>query len=399
MGFLIFFFVAISVIVGSCIYIRQRLINRIRIRKPFRRMLALAVLITPLTVPVIIIIRKLGVAGITLDLISWIGYLGFGFLSYILTYLVISDVAGLLSKMIMKFPNRPGSEGAPDRYIDPVRRRLLTDVVNIGIVSSALLSTAYGVSQARRLPVVKEVVLPVRGLPDDCNGFRIVQISDIHVSETIKRDWVRMVVREVNRTSPDMVAFTGDLADGSALRLIADAAPLADLHAPYGKFFVTGNHEYYSGALAWIDVVRRLGFTVLINEHRVIQKGDGRILIGGVTDYRAARFIKSHTSSPQTAIADAPATDFKILLAHQPKSIFEASRAGFDLQISGHTHGGQFFPWNYAINLVYPFKAGLYQVDNTRMYVNRGTGYWGPPVRMGAPSEITLIILYKCGIS
>jgi len=395
MGFIIFFLVAISVIVGSSVYIRQRLINRIRIRQPYRRVLAMIVLIIPLTVPVNIILRKFGVAGMTLDSLSWIGYLGFGFLSFILTYLIISDVVRLFSRMIIKVLNRPYCEETSDCDIDPVRRRLLADMMNIGIVSSAMLSTAYGLSEARRLPVVNEVVLPVRGLPDDCDGFRIAQISDIHVSETIKRDWVRMVVREVNRTSPDMVAFTGDLADGSALRLVAEAAPLADLRAPHGKFFVTGNHEYYSGVLAWTEVVQRLGFTVLNNEHRIIQNGDGRILIGGVTDYRAGRFFKSHTSSPQAAIVDAPPTDFKILLAHQPKNIFEASRAGFDLQISGHTHGGQFFPWNYAINLVYPFKAGLYHVNNTRMYVNRGTGYWGPPVRLGAPSEITLLILKK----
>ena len=395
MGFLIFFLTVISVIVGSGMYIRQRLINRLRISKPYRRVLTLIVLITPLTVPVNIIIRRFGVAGITLDLLSWIGYLGFGFLSFILTYLAISDLVRLLSKMIVKALNRSDEAKASDRDIDPVRRQLLTDVVNIGIVSSAVLSTAYGLSEARRLPKVKEVLLPVQGLPDDCDGFRIAQISDIHVSETIKRDWVRTVVREVNRTSPDMIAFTGDLADGSAARLMAEAAPLADLQAPHGKFFVTGNHEYYAGILEWLEVVRRFGFTVLINEHQVIQKGAGRLLIGGVTDYRAGRFIKSHTSSPLAAIADAPRTDFKILLAHQPKSIFEASRAGFDLQISGHTHGGQFFPWNYAINLVYPFKAGLYQINKTRMYVNRGTGYWGPPVRLGAPSEITLLILKK----
>jgi len=395
MGFLIFFLVVVSIIVRSGLYIRQRLINRLRIRKSYRRMLALAVLIIPQIVPVNIIIRHLGVTGITVDLLAWIGYLGFGFLSFVLTFLIIADVAKLFSKTIGMVLKRSDNERASDCDIDPVRRRLLYDAVNIGIVSSAFVSTAYGFSEARRIPVVNKVVLPVQGLPDDCDGFRIAQISDIHVSETIKRGWVRRVAREVNRISPDMIAFTDDLADGSAPALMAEAVPLSDLRAPYGKFFVTGNHEYYSGIWAWLEVVRRLGFTALINEHRIIQKGTARLLIGGVTDYRAGHFIKSHTSSPQAAIVDAPPTDFRILLAHQPKSIFQASRAGFDLQISGHTHGGQFFPWNYAINLVYPFKAGLYHINNTRMYVNRGTGYWGPPVRLGSPSEITLLILKK----
>ncbi len=393
--YILFFLVTVTVITGSGLYIRQRLINPMPIRKPYKRVLALGVLATPLMVPVIIMIRKVGVGGHFFDLFAWMGYLGFGFLSFVLTYLLVSDAVRLISRAIGALFNRKKTKKTPQRRFDPDRRRMLADMVNIGIVSSALVSTAYGFSQARRLPVVKTVVLPFRGLPQDGHGFRIAQISDIHVSETIKQDWVRKVVGEVNRLEPDMVAFTGDLADGAAHRLTADAAPLADLRAPLGKFFVTGNHEYYSGAEKWVNLVRRLGFTVLTNEHRVVQKGNARLLIGGVTDYRAGRFIKAHASDPHAAIAHAPSAHLKILLAHQPKSIFEASRAGFDLQLSGHTHGGQFFPWNYAIDLVYPFKAGLYHVNNTRMYVNRGTGYWGPPVRLGSPSEITLFKLKK----
>jgi hypothetical protein len=164
-----------------------------------------------------------------------------------------------------------------------------------------------------------------------------------------------------------------------------------------GNYFVTGNHEYYSGVIEWIEEVRRLGFTVLINEHRIITSGKSKMLLAGVTDYRESRILTDHRSDPQKALNAAAKTDIKILLAHQPKSIFDAARAGYDLQISGHTHGGQFFPWNLVVGLTQPYVSGLHQHADTQIYVSRGTGYWGPPVRVGSPSEITLIKLVSGG--
>jgi hypothetical protein len=145
--------------------------------------------------------------------------------------------------------------------------------------------------------------------------------------------------------------------------------------------------------IEWVEEVRRLGFSVLINEHRIITSGNQKMLLAGVTDYREGRMLTAHRSDPHKALKAAPATDVKILLAHQPKSIFAASRAGYDLQISGHTHGGQFFPWNLFVGLSQPYISGLHKHENTQIYVSRGTGYWGPPMRVGSPSEITLIKL------
>ena len=191
------------------------------------------------------------------------------------------------------------------------------------------------------------------------------------------------------------MAITGDLVDGKVSELAAHVAPLADLRSRHGTFFVTGNHEYYSGANAWIDELRRLGLTVLLNEHVVIARADGAgqagtpLVLAGVTDFNAGHFDPAHRSNPAAALRGAPPGAVRVLLAHQPRSAAAAAEAGFDLQLSGHTHGGQFFPWNFFVRFQQPFTAGLRKWENLWVYTSRGTGYWGPPKRFGAPSEIT----------
>jgi predicted MPP superfamily phosphohydrolase len=174
-----------------------------------------------------------------------------------------------------------------------------------------------------------------------------------------------------------------------------EVAPLAELGAPHGKYFVTGNHEYYWDAPGWVREVERLGFAALVNTHRLIERGDGKLLVAGVTDSTASRGTPGHRSDPVAAVTGAPDADVKLLLAHQPTSAFAAQRAGFDLQLSGHTHGGQYFPFNLLVRLFQPFVSGLHRLQNMWLYVSRGTGYWGPPLRLGVPSEITLIELVK----
>ena len=171
--------------------------------------------------------------------------------------------------------------------------------------------------------------------------------------------------------------------------------PLAQLKAPFGKFFITGNHEYYSGAESWIEEADRLGYKPLINQHHVLKRGTSSLLLAGVTDFTAGQFIKAQESSAEVAVSGAPSCDVRILLAHQPKSIFGALPFQFDLQISGHTHGGQFFPWNVFAAVGQPYVLGLHKMENTWVYVSKGTGYWGPPVRLGARSEITILKLTK----
>lgn len=264
----------------------------------------------------------------------------------------------------------------------------------LAVPAIATLVTVCGLINARRTARVVTVDVPIADLPAPLHGFTIAQISDIHVGPTIKGDYVESIVGVVNRLQPDMVAVTGDLVDGSVARLRSHVAPLSELTSRHGTYFVTGNHEYYSGVTAWVAELRRLGVKVLLNEHVVLWHDDAALVIAGVTDHSGHHFDESHRSDPAAAIADAPEHVLvRILLAHQPRSAEAAVRAGFQLQLSGHTHGGQFWPWNFFVRFQQPFTAGLNRLQSLWVYTSRGTGYWGPPKRFGAPSEITRLRL------
>lgn len=246
------------------------------------------------------------------------------------------------------------------------------------VVGMAAFATLVGFINARRVARVVNVDVPIANLPAALHGFSIAQITDIHVGPTIRRNYVERIVAAVNHLEADVIAITGDLVDGSVRELASHVQPLADLRARYGAFFVTGNHEYYSGERAWTNELRRLGLRVLMNEHVVLDHGDARLVIAGVTDYSAHHFDPVNRSDPAAALARAPRdVGAKILLAHQPRSAPEAAAAGFDLQISGHTHGGQFWPWNYFVRFQQPFTAGLDRLGSLWIYTSRGTGYWG----------------------
>jgi uncharacterized protein len=258
----------------------------------------------------------------------------------------------------------------------------------------AALATIVGFIDARRRPRVVDVEVPLSDLPPALDGFTIAQISDVHIGPSIKRDFVRGIVEIVNSLGVDLVAITGDLVDGSVEQLGVHAAPLGGLRARHGTYFVTGNHEYYSGAAAWIAELRRLGVHVLLNEHRVLTHDGAPLLLAGVTDYSAQHFDPAQRSDPQRALEGAPpALRPRVLLAHQPRTAAAAADAGFDLQLSGHTHGGQFWPWNLFVRLQQPFTAGLHRLGSLWVYTSRGSGYWGPPKRLGVPSEIARVRL------
>src|SRR2546425_10751508 len=228
----------------------------------------------------------------------------------------------------------------------------------LAVVGGAMAVLLIGLWRARRPAIVRVVDVPIRGLPSDLEGFRIAQLSDLHVGPTLKRDFVERVVDTTNGLEPDVIALTGDVADGFPPALRNDVAPLAGLVAPHGKFFVTGNHEYYWDAAGWVRELQGLGFSALVNGHQVIQRGTGRIVLAGVTDLSSGG-LPGHTSDPAAAVAGAPASDVRVLLAHQPKSAFAARAAGDDLQLSGHTHGGQYFPFHLLVRLVPPVFARI----------------------------------------
>ena len=265
----------------------------------------------------------------------------------------------------------------------------------LAVMALTPLVTLIGYFMARRVAPVVKVEIPLPGLAPELHGFTIAQISDVHVGPTIKRDFVEAIVQRVNRLEADMVAITGDLVDGSVRELSPHTEPLARLESRHGTYAVVGNHEYYSGAQGWIRELRRLGARVLLNEHVVLERAGARIALAGVTDYSAHHFDPGHRSDPHAAIAGAPADAVRILLAHQPRSAYVAAEAGYQLQLSGHTQGGQFWPWNFFVRLQQPFTAGLNRRGELWVYINRGTGYWGPPMRFGIPSEITLIRLVR----
>jgi predicted MPP superfamily phosphohydrolase len=253
------------------------------------------------------------------------------------------------------------------------------------VVAASLLAMAIGAAAAFRGPRIERVDVPIAGLHPDLDGFRIVQVSDLHVGPNIGRRYVEKVVALSRSLNPDLVALTGDIVDGPVERLAHDVAPLAELGNAY---FVLGNHDCYAGAEPWMAHFRQMGMTVLVNEHTVLRKGAARLLIGGVVDPAYGRL------RPEIAITEE--ADFRLLLAHNPRLAPLGAAAGFDLQLSGHTHAGQFFPWTLAVRLVHaPHVAGLSREGDMTVYVSAGTGTWGPPVRFGTNPELTLLRLVR----
>lgn len=322
-------------------------------------------------------------------LLTWAGLLFMGLLSSLLVLTLLRD-ASLLVLWLLSVVGAVPSAGVASAWAHASAQ---------AVPLLALAVTAWGFWNARRTAAVVRVDVPIAGLAPALHGFTLAQISDIHVGPTIRRAYLQRIVQRVNALGADVVAVTGDLVDGSVAELSHHVAVLAGLQSRHGTFFVTGNHEYYSGAHAWVEELRRIGLTVLLNEHVVLHSQASSaypptpLVLAGVTDFHASHFDAAHRSDPAAALHGAPVGALRVLLAHQPRSAPAAASAGFDLQISGHTHGGQFWPWNLFVPLQQPFTAGLNRLNRLWVYTSRGTGYWGPPKRLGAPSEITLLRL------
>ena len=254
------------------------------------------------------------------------------------------------------------------------------------VLGGSIFAVALGAAAAFRGPRVEHVDIRVPGLHPDLEGFRIVQVSDLHVGPNIGRRYVQRVVDLTRSLNPGLVVLTGDIVDGPVPRLAPDVAPLSELAA--NGFFILGNHDCYAGAEAWIAYWRQVGMRVLLNSSEVITQGRARLLVGGVVDPAYGRL------RPEISVA--ASADFKLLLAHNPRLAPLGAKAGYDLQLSGHTHAGQFFPWTLAVRLVHaPHVAGLSKEGQMTVYVSAGTGTWGPPVRFGTNPELTLIRLVR----
>ena len=310
------------------------------------------------------------------DFLYWLSYGLFSFLSTFLVYLAVADLSQFLLRKLAHAPDAMG---------------LWAFQAALG---AALLSVLIGLVMAVRPPLLKQVDVPLADLPAGLEGLRIVQISDLHLGPLVPLAKVQRLIAQVNALKPDLIAITGDLVDGEANGVQEKAKVMDAMKATHGVFFVTGNHEYYSGLAKWIPVIRGLGWKMLDNEHVVIERSGARLAVVGLPD-PAAGGRRGGGKGPDLAkaLAGVPENAVKLLLFHPPIGYEAALQAGVALQLSGHTHSGQYFPWSLLVQSIYRFPKGLHRFGGMWIYTSVGTGFWGPPNRFLVPPELTLIVL------
>jgi uncharacterized protein len=319
----------------------------------------------------------------------WLSFVWTGVLLLLLLVLAATDagrgLVALLSRLQGEVP------------LAAERRTFLARASALFVLALTGGLSAYAVRSGLARVAVREIEVRLGRLPRALDGATIVQLTDVHVGPTIRRDFIEQIVETTNALQPDVIAITGDLVDGSVAELAEHVAPLARLKARYGVYFVTGNHEYYSGAREWCAELERLGIRVLRNERVSIGEGEHSFDLCGIDDTSAGEFLPDHGPDLAKALEGRDPKRELVLLAHQPRALFEAVEQGVGLQLSGHTHGGQIWPWNFMVRLQQPVVSGLKKIKETFVYVSNGTGYWGPPMRLAAPAEITRVRLSAPG--
>lgn len=382
----IFFILATLVLLGMNAYIGWRLIPTSELARRWRVAAWSGVTILAAGTPILFLVGRSRSEPLH-EIASSVGWIFFGITIVLLPAVVFRDIVGAGCIFAGRLRGR---------RVDPARRLFLARSLNIGTLTVTGSALGLGVAGAMRRAEVKRISIPIEDLPDAFVGYTIAQLSDTHVSATVRRPEMETLVGLVNSLGADLIAFTGDLVDGYVEHRREDVAPIARLSAPDGVYFVSGNHEYYWDLHGWLGEVRRHGLIVLENEHRVIRRDGHSLIVAGVPDISVNGTRFPGVSDPASAIKGAPReAAAKILLAHQPRSCFAAEKAGFDLQLCGHTHGGQIFPWTVLIHLVQPFVRGLGKLNDMHVYVNPGSIYWGPPLRLGSPAEVTLLTLVR----
>lgn len=383
---LVFLAIVCSVTAGVHFYLWHRLVKAPQWPSPWMGVGTWLIVGLALSIPLGFVTSRM----ISRELVSplvWTGYVWMGAMFLTLVLLLPAELLRLGAGFLGQSAVGASLLGGGSDVADPGRRMMLSRLIAGGALSGAAGLSVVGLATALRKVAVKRVDVPIARLPEALRGFKIAQLTDIHVGPTIGKAFIEQLVETTNALEPDVIAITGDLVDGSVAELGDFVRPLAGLRARHGVYFVTGNHEYYSGADEWTAFLETLGIRVLENERVTLAHEGAAIEIAGVNDWTAGQF----DDPPDIAKAlegkadDAPV----ILLAHQPKQIEDASRLGVDLQLSGHTHGGQIFPFNYLVFLQQPYVEGLHTHGDSKLYVSPGTGYWGPPMRVGIPAEIT----------
>jgi len=330
-------------------------------------------------------------------LYEWVGY---PWLGVLMTMTVAVAIGAVIERVIIAARQRaragsPRPPPAEDATVEAtaVARRDLLKVVPVGVLAAGGVGAGYGKYRAFTAPELTDVPVPIAKLPASLEGMTIVQLTDVHVGSFIGESFIDMLVAATNDTKPDLVVITGDLVDGSVAELGDAVGALARLRSRFGTFFVTGNHEYYSGDVAWVAFLERIGVRVLRNTRATIGDPGGSIDLVGVDDWSGARRSARKGYDLEAALHGRDPDRAAILLAHQPANFEVVASRGLDLQISGHTHGGQVFPMSRLVALRHPYHRGLYQHRESLLYVSRGCGFWGPPSRIDSPPELVRYVL------
>lgn len=388
LSFAIFFVVVLTVLGGMHAYLWVRLVRDPGLAEPWRRVATIAIALLALAVP----LGMFAVRNATGWVARVVPVLAFVWLGA--AFLLFCAVAALdLARLAFQGASLLAGwiRGAPDAPADPARRLFVAQAIAGGALAATAGATALSIRRATGPAEISEVPIRLERLPAALSGFTLAQITDLHVGPSIREKEVRRVVEQTNALRPDLVAITGDLVDGDVRQLRAAVGELAGLRARHGVVFVTGNHEYYSGAREWLAELRRLGLRVLSGERIAIGDAGASFDLAGVDDWTRSR------NDVTGALAGRDPDRSLVLLAHQPRGVAEAVRAGVELQVSGHTHGGQLFPFNLLVSYAHEYSRGLYahaeQERRGQIYVSRGTGYWGPPMRLGSPPEIAKLVL------
>ncbi|MFJ2955023.1 metallophosphoesterase [Streptomyces sp. NBC_00669] len=272
-------------------------------------------------------------------------------------------------------------------------------VVAVAVAAVSAVLLAWGHYEAMRVPRVKRLDVRVPRLGDGLDGTRVVVLADTHYGPIDRAGWSARVAEAANALDADVVVHAGDIADGTPVQRREQSAPLGTIRARLAKVYVTGNHEYFGEAQGWLDRMAELGWEPLHNRHVVVERGGDHLVLAGVDDVTAeSSGLAGHRANLAGALAGADPDRPVLLVAHQPKYVEQAAAAGIDLQVSGHTHGGQIWPFNFLVRIDQPVVHGLSRHgERTQLYTSRGSGFWGPPFRVFAPSEITLLTLRPAG--
>jgi predicted MPP superfamily phosphohydrolase len=382
----IFITIILTLVVGIHYYLWARLVRDPRLPAPWGTVATGALCLLAISMPAAMLIaRRFPAAG---RVVAWPASLWMGLMFLLLVAIAGADLVRIVAWLLRRGPQGPVG--------DPERRAALSRIAAGAATALAGGVGALAIREALGPIAVKRVAVDLPRLPLAHDGFRIVQLTDVHVGPTIGRAFIEEIVRRTNALEPDLVAITGDLVDGSVADLGHAVAPLAELRARHGVYFVTGNHEYFSGAEPWLAELARLGVRALRNERVEIGTGADAFDLAGVDDHSSDRYGGATAAEAMAqALGAREAGREVILLAHQPRSFNEAARYGVGLQLSGHTHGGQIWPFGLIVQLAQPFVAGLHKRGDSQIYVSRGTGYWGPPMRLGAPAEVTEVVLRR----